>query len=109
MGELTIIDWNIEALTGYKPKTTFYTDFSIADRFGADAIVDTYRRAFKHWHDNVEYVTELVMVLNWKIWEHYETNEEYGKLYNELWMDLSAWCGANLKGDDLSYYYRTID
>ena len=23
-------DWNIEALTGYKPKTTFYTDFSIA-------------------------------------------------------------------------------
>lgn len=42
-----MIDWNIEALTGYVPKTTFYTDFSIADRFGTAAIEDTYRRAFK--------------------------------------------------------------
>lgn len=29
---MKIKTWNIEALTGYKPKTTFYEDFSIADR-----------------------------------------------------------------------------
>lgn len=32
---------------GYQPKTTFWMDFSIADRFGTEAIVDTYERAFK--------------------------------------------------------------
>lgn len=26
---LTIANWNIEQMTGYKPKTTFYTDFSM--------------------------------------------------------------------------------
>ena len=29
--------------------TTFFMDFSIADRFGDDAIKDTFQRAFKEW------------------------------------------------------------
>ena len=29
MKNFTIIDWNIEEMTGYKPMTTFYRDFSI--------------------------------------------------------------------------------
>lgn len=29
---LKIKTWNIEAMTGYKPKTTFYEDFSIKAR-----------------------------------------------------------------------------
>ena len=33
---MTIKTWNIEELTGYKPFTTFYEDFSIADAFGTD-------------------------------------------------------------------------
>ena len=36
--EITYKDWNIEAMTGYKPITTFYMDFSIADKFGVAAI-----------------------------------------------------------------------
>lgn len=44
---LKIKTWNIEAMTGYKPKTTFYEDFSIADRFGAAAVKDTFRRSLK--------------------------------------------------------------
>ena len=34
---------------GYKPITTFWDDFSIADRFGISAIKDTYKRAFEEW------------------------------------------------------------
>lgn len=30
---MKIAVWNIEALTGYKPITTFYEDFSIADHY----------------------------------------------------------------------------
>lgn len=106
-----IANWNIEAMTGYEPKTTFYTDFSIADVFGGEpAIRDTYKRAFKGWKSNTEYVTELVMVLNWKSWEHSSKgNNALAKLYVELYYELDNWCVENLKGDDLQYYYRTID
>ena len=106
-------NWNIEAITGYQPKTTFYTDFSIADMFGESAIRDTYKRAFNEWKKNYVYLTELTMVLNWKIWEHYESqsarSKAYAKLYNELWGETDLYCANNLKGDELKYFYRTTD
>ena len=88
--------WNIEALTGYKPMTTFYEDFSIADAFGVSAINDTYKSAF-------------IMVLNWKIWEHYEKNDAYAELYNDLWRKADEWALMNLRGEALKYYLRTTD
>ena len=30
--------WNIEAVCGYKPITTFWNDFSVADAFGTSAV-----------------------------------------------------------------------
>ncbi len=105
---MIIKDWRIEEVTGYKPQTTFYTDFSIADRFGLEAIKDTYKRAML-WKKDYIYLTELVMVLNWKIWEHYETNEKYARLYDELWREADEYACYHLKGDELSYFYRTTD
>lgn len=91
-------------------KTTFWMDFSIADAFGESAVRDTYKRAFNEWKNNVEYVTELVIVLNWKIWQHYEKqNEALTKVYDELWKEADAWCMDNLKGDDLTYFLKTTD
>ena len=94
---------------GYETKTTFYEDFSIADKFGADAVKDTYARAFESWKDNVEYLTELVMVLNWKIWAHHEKNEELAQVYNRLWQEADTWALDNLNGEDLAYFWRTTD
>ena len=54
------------SMIGYEPKTTFWMDFSIADKFGIEAIVDTFNHAFKEWHTDHIYLTELVMVLNHK-------------------------------------------
>ena len=94
---------------GYETKTTFWQDFSIADMFGEYAVRDTYHRAFTEWHDNTVYVTELSLVLNWKIWQHYQKNEPLARVYNELWNACDEWCCVNLKGDDAEYYYRTTD
>lgn len=94
---------------GYETKTTFYDDFTIADRFGISAVKDTFKRAFEEWKTNVEYVTELVMVLNHKIWHHYKTNIELAKVYNELYDEANEWCWDNLKGEDLDYFYKTTD
>ena len=107
---MTYTYWSIQELTGYEPKTTFWQDFSIADNFGTSAIRDTYDRAFDHWHNNVVYLTELVMTLNWKIWQHYEAgNSDISALYNELWERADAWACENLTGEDLDYFYRTTD
>lgn len=90
--------------------TTFWMDFSIADRFGVSAVKDTYRRAFKEWRSNVKYLTELVMVLNHKIWQHYEAgHEDLAKVYNALWTTADNWAVENLKGEDLTYYYTVTD
>lgn len=37
---------------GYELQTTFWEDFSIADRFGLSAIQDTFKRAFEEWKNN---------------------------------------------------------
>ena len=106
---MTVKTWNIEAMTGYKPITTFYEDFSIADWFGVDAIRDTFKRSFECWKGNHKYLTELVMALNWKIWEHYDNNELYAKVYNELWEKADLYATSHLKGEELRYFYRTTD
>ena len=107
---MKIKTWNIERITGYKPKTTYYEDFSIADRFGLAAVKDTYKRVMMHIDSmGVIYLTELVMVLNWKIWEHCETNDALAVLYNDLWEQAGAYAREHLEGEDLQYYYQTID
>ena len=99
----------VEEMTGYRPFTTFYEDFSIADKFGVSAIKDTYKRAMESWKNDYKYLTELVMMLNWKIWEHYETNEKYGEVYNELWEKADIYAQTHLKDEELAYFYRITD
>ena len=102
--------WNIEAMTGYHPKTTFYEDFSIADAFGIAAVKDTYKRGLRTAQAmGYEYLTEFVMALNWKIWEHYEQREPLARVYNDLWMKAAEIAESTLQGEELSYYYRTTD
>lgn len=94
---------------GYELQTTFWEDFSIADRFGLSAIRDTFKRAFKEWKGNYKYLTELVLVLNHKIWQHYEKRQDMAALYNALWEQASQYAVENLKDDELSYYYEVTD
>lgn len=94
----------------YELQTTFWSDFSIADMFGLNAIRDTYKRAFAEWKNDYKYLTELVMVTNWKLWEHYENGRnDYAELYDELYRDCYAYGMDNLKGDELHYFIWTLD
>lgn len=95
---------------GERVSTTFWQDFSIADLFGVDAIKDTYNRAFNEWKSDYKYLTELVMVLNHKIWEHYEKdNSVYTELYAKLWRETHEWAYDNLKGAELRFYIDVLD
>ena len=100
-------------LLDYECVTTFWDDFTIADIFGEKAIRDTFKRAFREWKENTVYLTELVMVLNHKIWQHNESNEEreirIAWLYENLWGTAARYAETHLKGDDLTYYLTTVD
>lgn len=102
--------WNIEAQTGYKPITTFYQDFSIADRFGYSAVKDTCQRGLKTAQFlGYKELTEFAMVLNWKVWEHYQSNPTLAEVYQDLWEEVDEFIQDTLKGEELQYYYRTTD
>lgn len=75
---------------GYDLITTFWEDFSIADKYGVAGVKDTYKRAFSEWEDDYKFFTELTLVLNHKIWQHYESNRELAALYDRLWRAVSA-------------------
>lgn len=95
---------------GKESQTTFFDDFSIADTFGKKAIKDTYKRAFNEWKDNCVYLTELVIVLNLKCWEHYyHLNISLSELYSELYYKAHHYAQAHLKGDDARYYFEMTD
>lgn len=94
---------------GYELQTTFWDDFSIADQFGIEAIKDTYNRAFNEWKHNCKYLTELILVLNHKIWQYYKEYPHIADLYNSLWKKANQYAKENLKGNELNYYYNITD
>lgn len=94
---------------GYELKTTFWSDFTIADAFGVEAIKETFKTAFNEWKSNVEYITELAMVMSWKSCYWHEKNNTYMAIYSNLYCEVDKWCMDNLKDEDLSYYIETTD
>ena len=101
--------WTMAEEIGYTPQTTFWNDFSIADIYGADAVQDTFDRAFAEWKNNAVYITELVLVLNHKSWQHAEKRRELSELYADLYYKADKYALDHLKGDDWQYYFETTD
>lgn len=96
--------------TDYELQTTFWMDFSIADRFGPAAVQDTFDRAFTEWKDNCVYLTELVMVLNHKLWQWYNSGRpDMAEMYNKLYGEADTYAQEHLTGEEADYYYRTTD
>lgn len=100
----------METMMGYMLKTTFWQDFTIADRFGVKAVKSTFKRAFNGWKDNYIYLTELAIVMNWKLWEHYENkNNELAELYRDYFWKVQNYAYENLEGEELKFYLETTD
>lgn len=96
---------------GYERKTTFYSDLTIADIFGVDAVQDTYDRVVKEWMDDIEYITEFCMCVNHKSWEHYENDKDLSKLYSDLYYDLKYKIYEHYDGniEAIDYFFNTTD
>ena len=102
---------NLQGMTDYKPFTTFFADYSIAEFIEREkGIRDTFKRALSSWKTDIKYMTEMCMVLNHKIWEwHDRGNMDLARVYDELWRECSEYIETHFEGEDLSYYYRVTD
>lgn len=90
--------------------STFFQDFTIAERFGASAVRETFGRAFGEWKSSAKYLTELVMVLNAKCWAWHDAGDErWARLYAALYGRASSWACDNLTGDDARFYFEITD
>ena len=57
----------LEKMLDYKFESTFWEEFSIAEDYGPEGIHHHYDIVFEQYKDNLKYLTELVLVLNIKI------------------------------------------
>ena len=130
----TELNWkaNLAEMTDWKPQYTFYSDFAIAEfceTYMRDrgAVVKTYKRVIKSWGSNYKALTEIIMVLNHKIWAFYgkdkagvdarylgvskEMGNNIARVYNQLWENAKAEFFKRFKDNEeaMSYFYEVTD
>lgn len=90
--------------------TTFGSDFSIADIFGTEAVKDTYKRGLDFALSDAKYFAEFVMVLNHKIWQWYQVNDDLAKVYDTLWREADSMIDDDhFSKEDVRYILKYLD
>lgn len=98
---------NICSMTGYTPKTDIWEVLSEADE---NKIEDIVEEIFKTVKDDYIYLTEFIMFLNWKCWEHYDKgNEDISELYSKLFYEKQNYAYDHFNDEELSYYFQITD
>lgn len=105
--------WALADEIGYKPMTTFWDDFSIAETFFGTplSIKDTAKRAWSEWKNDYKYATELIMVLNHKCWYWNNRNDNLMELYSNLYYEYNEKLYDFYKNNKeaLDYIFHTLD
>lgn len=90
--------------------TTLWEDFRIADAFGVDAVIDTYKRVFDEYKNDVKYMAELTLVLNHSSWIWEDKNPNLCDIYVKLFYTHNDWCWGHFTNEeDADYYFRVTD
>jgi len=109
MSKILLEKLALEKMLDYKFESTCWEEFSIAEEYGADGVKEHYDLVFEQWKDNLKFLTELVLVLNIKIFIWYGVDDSIGKMYDQLWKETDGYALDTLKGEDLHYYLSTLD
>lgn len=106
-------EWaDIEKATGYKPLTTYYEMFTKEEPKGYESIKQLFDDLFALNKDanRYEYLTELSLVLNWKMWHFHSVRDyETSHFYESLWRKVDRYALDTLKGEELKFYLHTTD
>lgn len=109
--------WHEPAMTGYAPKTLYWSKLSEAERnkeTEQDAIKEIKAlipQLKKDAQGNVEKVAELVMVVNHKAWRHADFKQNaLGLYYSDAYHKLCNWAWNQKWTDNESrYLFDTLD
>ena len=102
--------WQFEKLNGYQPLTLFYTDLSVSEAYGADAVQGIFEFCFDiAIKSGIAHLTELVLVLMCKAEETSETDAALAKIYEGLWKKVDAYVQNKFNGNKLYHYYKTLN
>lgn len=99
----------LEKMLDFKFESTFWEEFSIAEDYGAEGVREHWNLVFEQWKGNIKFLTELVLVLNIKLFIWFKVDDDLGLTYEELWKETDGYALETLKGDDLHYYLHTLD
>ena len=109
MSKILLEKLALEKMLDYKFESTFWEEFSIAEDYGPEGIHHHCDIVFEQYKDNLKYLTELVLVLNLKLFIWFKVDDDLGRMYEQLWMESDQYALNTLKGDDLHYYLSTLD
>lgn len=103
----------LRELSGRERQTTFMSDLSIGEWCESwRGVFDTTRRALTEWRDNVEFMAEFVLCVNWKSWEHHANEHpNWMKFYALLYEGVRDLMYEYYEGDDekTSYLWEYLD
>ena len=98
---------------GHDRKTTFMSDLSIGEWCeGMLGVLDTWKRVMMSWKDDVEFMAEFVLCVNWKSWEHHgRSNNEWAMFYSFLYEYTRDLAYEYYEGDDekTKYMFDYLD
>lgn len=95
---------------GYETISTFYSDLTIADAYGKNGVLDTFKRVIKHWFKDRDMFTEFVICLNVKAWQHHgEGNQQLSALYSDLFYKAKDKVYDEWSKEDIRYFFEMTD
>lgn len=91
-----------------------WKELDALDEIGVDYLEEQTENLFRQYRDDIEKLTEWVMVINHKCWDYHEKHEPlasdiYSKLYYKYYEEAINYLDKENRKDDLSYFIRTLD
>ena len=107
---------NFEELTNKfeEVKQEIWTNASIVEGMGMDAIPEWAEKQYKVIQDDIEYMAAFVTVLNHKCWYWYEANvNSISAIYSDLYYKYNDiewnWLEKHGTEEEKHWYFETLD
>ena len=104
------MEWRMAKDINYQPKTNFWDMFTEVEP-KEEKIKQLAETLFKKYENDYKALTELVMVINHKSWEHSNHNTVLSILYSNLYYkyDQMAMKVLDKNKETIEYYFKTLD
>lgn len=104
---------NYAITSGKELDSSLYLCLSLEEaNAGVNGVLSVVTCWAREYCDNIKKLSELVLCVNWKAWEHADRqNERWGRFYSKLYCTLDEMILEYYEGreDEISYYIRFLD